>query len=81
MLLGCDRMDLHEDSQDNLVTVLLELPGVKKDDVVIDVHKGRLTVSAENKLPIGFEERGYAIRERRFGRFVRSLQLPAGVEV
>ncbi|KAJ7270616.1 HSP20-like chaperone [Mycena haematopus] len=74
------RMDLHEDSKANTVTATFELPGVKKEDVQIDVHDGRLSVSAESKLSEDYEKDGYAIRERRFGKFARTLQLPQGVK-
>ena len=74
-------MDLHEDNEKNLVTATFELPGLQKDDVQIDVHNNRLTVSAEAKQSEEFEEHGYAVRERRYGKFSRTLQLPAGVKV
>src|SRR6188768_3652025 len=35
------RMDLHEDTEKNLVTATFELPGVSKDNVHIDVNNGR----------------------------------------
>ncbi|KNZ78397.1 Small heat shock protein C4 [Termitomyces sp. J132] len=74
------RMDLHEDSANNMVTATFELPGLKKENVAIDVHNGRLTVSGESKLSIEHDEHGYAIRERRHGKFSRTLQLPQGVK-
>ncbi|KAJ8080483.1 hypothetical protein PM082_017316 [Marasmius tenuissimus] len=74
------RMDLHEDNEKNIVTATYELPGLKKEDVNIDVHDGRLTVSGETKISSDHEENGYAIRERRFGKFSRTLQLPRGVK-
>ena len=74
-------MDLHEDSEKNTVTASFELPGVEKQDVQIDVHNNRLTVAAETKQSKDFEEGGYAVRERRFGKFSRTLQLPQGVKV
>lgn len=75
------RMDLHENSQTNTVTATFELPGLKKEDVDIDVHNGRLTVSGENLLSTEHEQSGYAVRERRLGKFARTLQLPKGVNV
>ena len=74
-------MDLHEDSEKNIVTASFELPGLKKEDVNIDVHDGRLAVSGETKISSNHEENGYAVRERRFGKFSRTLQLPRGVKV
>ena len=74
-------MDLHEDAEKNLVTATFEFPGVKKEDVQVDVHNGRLTVGAETKLAEDREENGYAVRERRYGKWSRTLQLPTGVKV
>ncbi|KIK61000.1 hypothetical protein GYMLUDRAFT_199764 [Collybiopsis luxurians FD-317 M1] len=74
------KMDLHEDKEKNLVTATFEFPGVKKEDVQIDMHNGRLTVAAETKLSQDHEQEGYAVRERRVGKFSRTLQLPQGVK-
>ncbi|KAF9447946.1 small heat shock protein [Macrolepiota fuliginosa MF-IS2] len=74
------RMDLHEDTEKNVVTAIFELPGIKKEDVHIDINNNRLTVWAENKMSEEHEENGYAIRERRFGKFTRTLQLPSGTQ-
>ncbi|KAK0204408.1 HSP20-like chaperone [Desarmillaria ectypa] len=74
------KMDLHEDSTKNIVTATFELPGLKKEDVQIDVHGGRLTISGESKISSEHEENGYAVRERKFGKFSRTLRLPQGVK-
>ncbi|KZT18834.1 HSP20-like chaperone [Neolentinus lepideus HHB14362 ss-1] len=74
------RMDVHEDEKANLVTATFELPGLKKEDVQIDAHNNQLTVSGESKVSSEHEENGYAVRERRFGKFARRLQLPQGVK-
>ncbi|KAH9481860.1 Heat shock protein 16 [Psilocybe cubensis] len=74
------RMDLHEDSKQNIVTATFELPGLKKEDVDIQVNNNRLTISGESKISTEKEENGYVARERRFGKFSRTLQLPHGVE-
>ena len=75
------RMDLYEDSGNNTVTATFELPGLKKEDVSIDVHNGRLTVSGETKLSSDYDENGYAVRERKYGKISRTLQLPQGIKV
>ncbi|GLB34862.1 putative small heat shock protein (HSP20) family protein [Lyophyllum shimeji] len=74
------RMDLHEDPQKNEVTATFELPGLRKEDVNIEVQNGRLIVSGESKMSTERDESGYAVRERRYGKFSRTLQLPAGVK-
>jgi len=75
------RMDLHEDAEKNLVTATFEFPGVSKDDICIEAQNGRLTVSAETKESTEKNENGYAIRERAYGKFSRTLQLPRDVKV
>ena len=74
-------MDVHEDAQANTVTATFELPGLKKEDVSIDVHNNVLTVSGETKQSTERDEHGWVVRERRFGRFSRSLPVPAGIKV
>ncbi len=74
-------MDLHEDASQNVVTVTFELPGVKKEDVNIEVHDGHLTVSGDTKVSEENEEDAYAHRERKSGKFSRTLRLPQGVRV
>lgn len=74
------RMDVHEDAEKNLVTATFELPGLRKEDVNIDVHNNQLTVSGETKQDASREENGYAVRERRYGKFSRTIPLPQGVK-
>lgn len=73
-------MDLHENAESNTVTASFEFPGLKKEDISIDVHNG-LTVSAESKISSEHEHEGYAVRERKYGKYSRTLQLPQGVKV
>ena len=75
------RMDVHEDEKTNTVTATFELPGLKKEDVNIDVQNNVLTISGETKISSERDENGYAVRERRYGKFSRSIPLPQGVKV
>lgn len=63
------------------MTATFELPGLSKENVQIDVHNNVLTVSGESKISSERDENGYAVRERRFGRFSRAIPLPQGVKV
>ncbi|TBU24582.1 small heat shock protein [Dichomitus squalens] len=75
------RVDIHEDKEKNLVTATFELPGINKQDVSIDVHNNRLTISGESRFENeDRKENGYVLRERRFGRFSRSLPVPQGIK-
>lgn len=71
-------MDVHGDTASNAVTATFELPGLKKEDVSIEVHNNVLTVSGESKTFSEREKSGYAVCERRFER---SLPLPQGINV
>jgi HSP20 family protein len=76
------RMDLRENADGNTVTATFDLPGLKKEDVQIDIHNGLLTVSGELGGSTSEKaEGGYAVRERRCGKFSRSLRLPQGIKV
>lgn len=56
-----------------------ELPGMALEDLEIYVAAGdQLTIKGERRLP-GFERGVWYRRERGFGPFQRTVQLPAGV--
>ena len=74
-------MDLHEDTETNMITATFELPGLTKEAVNIDVQNNRLTISGEHKMNTAKKEGGYTVRERSYGKFSRTLPLPAGVKV
>ncbi|TFY71703.1 hypothetical protein EVG20_g1305 [Dentipellis fragilis] len=74
------KMDLHENPDANTLTATFELPGLKKEDVNIDVHNNALTVSGETNVSSERKEDGYAVRERRSGKFSRTLPLPQGTK-
>ena len=74
-------MDIHYDKATNNVNVTFDLTGLQKEDVSIDVHNNVLVVSGENKVSSARTEGGYVVRERRHGKFARSLSLPQGLKV
>jgi HSP20 family protein len=75
------RMDLHEDSEKNLVSAIFELPGMNKDNVHLEVRDGHLTVSTETASSMEHEKNEYTVRERQYGKFARTLRLPKGIKV
>lgn len=62
------------------ILVTAELPGVAEDDLDISVHRETLTIRGERKQTVGEEIKGYHRRERRTGRFVRTMSLPFAVD-
>lgn len=67
------------DDKDHL-TVAVELPGLKKEDIDLSLHDGVLTVSGERKTEREQKEGESFRSERTFGRFQRSVTLPTAVD-
>jgi HSP20 family protein len=70
-------VDIYED-KDNFV-VKAELPGMKKEDIDVSLHDGSLSISGERKGEKKWEEAEVYRAERFFGRFQRTVALPAPV--
>jgi HSP20 family protein len=71
-------IDVHETPEEVVVTA--SLPGIKPDDVQITMTGQTLTLRGEFKSDEKIERDQYLYRERRFGTFNRTLQLPVRVE-
>jgi HSP20 family protein len=71
-------MDLIETDDHYLLTA--DLPGMKQEDVSIEVGDGALTIAGERKIEYERKEKGFFRLERSFGKFSRSLTLPDGVD-
>jgi HSP20 family protein len=72
---GGPALNVYEDG-DTLV-VEAQLPGLKPEDLDINVEQGVLTISGQTTTEEERKERHYLVREHRTGRFSRSLRLPA----
>jgi HSP20 family protein len=70
-------LDLYE-SGDHLVAVV-ELPGMRKEDIDISLHDGTLTISGERKRESTNGEKTQRT-ERYVGTFRRSISLPTRVD-
>lgn len=71
------KMDVEERPESNETIVTLELPGVPRDTVCIDVTESSLKVSGDHVRSPGTGR--LTTQERTFGKFERSLALPKGV--
>ncbi|KAG2089463.1 HSP20-like chaperone [Suillus discolor] len=74
------RMDLHENAETKTVTATFELPGIKQQDVNVEVHGNRLTISGESKCSDNHNKGSYVVQERSYGKFSRTLQIPQGIK-
>jgi HSP20 family protein len=64
---------------DDLV-IRCELAGVHQDDIDVTLANGVLTVSGERRSELDDEELEFYTRERSFGHFRRTINLPDGVD-
>ena len=70
-------LDVYEE-KDSFV-VKAELPGMKKEDIEVSLHDGSLSISGERKAESKHEDSEVYRTERLFGRFQRTVTLPATV--
>jgi len=64
---------------DGALVILGEAPGIDPGKLEIDVEPERLRIAGERKSSVDKKE-GFHRRERRFGRFSRSIQLPPNLD-
>ena len=65
---------------DGNIVIHADLPGIKPDEVKIEVEDDILTVSGEHRESKEEKDKNYVRRERRYGSFSRSVALPPGVD-
>lgn len=70
-------LDLYQTNDD--VVAVIELPGMKKEEIEISLHDGTLTISGERKEE-GAKDDKSARTERFSGKFRRSISLPTRVD-
>lgn len=71
------RADIRETDKEYILEIAL--PGVKKEDVKVDVKDDILTISGEKKAEKEEKGRNWIRRESSFGSFTRSFVLPQGL--
>ena len=65
---------------DNEVVVKASIPGIKAEEVQINITGDILTLKGEARQEEDRKERSWHIREQRFGSFERSIVLPTDVK-
>jgi HSP20 family protein len=67
-------VDIYETKDSIMLNV--ELPGVTKEDMSLEVKDNTLTIKGEKKLEKDVKEENFHRMERTYGSFVRSFTLP-----
>ena len=66
---------------DDAYFVEVDLPGVKKSEITIDVKDNVLSISGERKVNDRAKEDSYYKVESKYGKFVRNFTLPKDADV
>jgi HSP20 family protein len=60
--------------------VEIDLPGVKKEDIEVNIHDNALNVSAVRKTNKEVKEDDYYMQESFYGKIARTFILPDGID-
>jgi HSP20 family protein len=66
---------------DDSITVITDLPGVKKENVDVDISEDTIEIVAKFDEEIDEEGANYIRKERSYGEIRRSMVLPAKIDV
>ena len=71
-------MDIVESEKD--FTVKVELPGMKKEDIKINIENNTLSIEGERKTESEEKKKTFHRIERSYGQFYRAVSLPKHVD-
>jgi HSP20 family protein len=60
--------------------ITAELPGMDEKNIEVKVSNGNLTITGEKQEEKEEKKKDYYLKERHFGSFERSFQIPEGVD-
>jgi HSP20 family protein len=66
--------------RDNRLVTRIDLPGVKRENVKVEVTDGQLTITGERKNETEEKKEQFYRCEREYGTFYRTVPLPEGVK-
>jgi HSP20 family protein len=66
--------------KNNALVTKIDLPGMKKEDIKVEITDGYLAISGERKTEAEEKKDDYYRCEREYGTFYRSVPLPEGVK-
>lgn len=67
------RADIRETEKEYIIDA--EIPGVKKEDIKLELRDDILTIAVEHNEELNEERENYIRKERRYGSFSRSFQV------
>jgi HSP20 family protein len=76
--LWSPHLEMYE--RDGKLVVTADLPGLKKEDVNVEVDQDAITIQGQRRHEEASQERGYYRSERSYGSFYRMVPLPEGAD-
>jgi HSP20 family protein len=67
--------------KNNCLVAKVDLPGMKKEDVKVEVADGQLTIAGERKTETDEKKQNFYRCERAYGSFYRAVPLPDGIVI
>lgn len=67
--------------KDGRLVTKIDLPGIKKEDVKVEVTDGHLAISGERKSEAEEKKEGFYRCERQYGSFYRAVPLPEEAKI
>jgi HSP20 family protein len=71
-------IEVYEEKDDMVIKA--EVPGMKKEDLEINLSGNMLTIKGEKKQEEEVKKKGYYYSERSYGSFLRTIDLPKEVQ-
>lgn len=71
-------VDIYEEAGD--VVIKADLPGMKKENIDVNISGDTVTISGEKKKEEKVEKKNYYSIERSYGSFKRTFRMPAEVQ-
>lgn len=72
--------EMEVETKANEFRVTLDVPGLKKEEVTVEVGDNHLILRGERKHEVEEKKEGYFKTERTYGSFYRAVPLPEGVK-
>ena len=72
-------IDVFEDGEQ--ITVITDLPGVKQEDIKIDITENTLEITAQFNEETEVEGKTFVRKERKYGKVNRTVKLPAKIKI
>lgn len=71
---ACEVLD-----EEGLFTISMDIPGLSKDEIDIEVRENQLHISGERKLSERSDKTSVLRTERKYGKFTRTFNLPQNI--